>query len=237
MMTAAVKTSPALSIHPGLSIIVPLLNEIELLPELLAHLQLWQRQGCEVLLVDGGSSDGTAEVAAALGFSVLHSTRGRALQMNAGAAQAKAKVLLFLHADTRLPQDALAHIDSAITQHSWGRFNVQITGESLMLKVVAFFINWRSRLSAIATGDQAIFVDKATFIRIGGFPVQPLMEDVEICKRLKKMGRPACLQARVKTSGRRWMQYGVWRTITLMWQLRFAYWRGVPAEQLAKRYH
>ncbi len=220
-----------------LSIIVPMLNELDTLPDLMAHLQQWQRLGCEVLLVDGGSDDGSADIAEAIGFKVIRSARGRALQMNAGAAAAKGSILLFLHADTRLPEDGLEHILGALKKHRWGRFNVHISGEARMLRVVAFFINLRSRLTNIATGDQALFIEKTLFDKVHGFPAQPLMEDIELSKRLRYFERPACLSAKVITSGRRWIKCGIWRTIRLMWILRWAYWRGVPAEQLVKRYY
>jgi rSAM/selenodomain-associated transferase 2 len=219
-----------------LSIIVPMLNESQVLPELLVHLQHWQQRGCEILLVDGGSTDSTAELATAGGFDVLRCGAGRAVQMNHGAAQAKGNLLLFLHADTKLPDSADDLIRDALQRHCWGRFNVRISGEPVMLRVVATLMNIRSCLTGIVTGDQAIFMRKEAFIQIGGFPSLPLMEDIEISKRLSMFGKPACLKAEVITSGRRWIALGVWRTIWLMWRLRFAYWRGVPAEQLVKRY-
>jgi len=221
---------------PRCSIIVPMLNEIDTLPELLSHLQKWQRQGCEILLVDGGSDDGSAQVAAAVGFQVIASRRGRARQMNTGAAQARGNLLLFLHADTRLPGDAIELIHTALKQHHWGRFDVRISGPALTLRLIAFAMNWRSRITGIATGDQAIFVTKKLFEQVGGFPAQPLMEDIELSRQLRRIGRPCCLRSKAITSGRRWLTYGVWRTTWLMWRLRWAYWCGVPAEQLARIY-
>lgn len=224
-----------------LAIIVPILNEIETLPTLLEHLHRWQKRGAEVLLVDGGSHDLTADTARALGFQVLDAPRGRASQMNAGAQASQAPHLMFLHADGRLPDsadqivlNALLATDSAPLV--WGRFDIRIEGRSRMLPVIAWMMNLRSRLSGIATGDQTLFMTRILFNRIGGFPEQPLMEDIEISKRLKKISAPICLRQRVTTSGRRWDRHGSWRTIILMWQLRWAYWRGTPAEQLARRY-
>jgi rSAM/selenodomain-associated transferase 2 len=157
--------------------------------------------------------------------------------MNAGAQATEGDVLLFLHADTVLPDDALAAVGKAIAVGAdWGRFDVRIVGSARMLRVVAALMNLRSRLSGIATGDQAIFVRRDVFLAVGGFPDQPLMEDIEISKRLLRRSRPACLRSRVQTSGRRWESRGVWRTIFLMWRLRFAYWRGTPAEVLARAY-
>jgi rSAM/selenodomain-associated transferase 2 len=158
--------------------------------------------------------------------------------MNAGARIADADVLLFLHVDTILPERADLLIEAAICDRRqvWGRFDVDIRGRPWMLRVIAVLMNWRSRISGIATGDQAIFVARSAFESIGGFPDQPLMEDVELCKRLRALSPPACLHARAVTSGRRWESRGVWRTIVLMWRLRWAYWRGVPASVLANLY-
>jgi len=220
------------------AIIVPILNEADALPELLEHLQHWRDQGAEVVLADGGSDDASADMARQQGFTVIQAPRGRARQMNAGAKASKARHLLFLHADTRLPSGADQRIDSALGDQSiaWGRFDVCIAGCSKMLPVIAWFMNHRSRLTGIATGDQALFMTREAFETVGGFPDQPLMEDVEISRRLKQIAPPACLQEKVTTSGRRWDTRGSWHTIWLMWQLRWAYWRGTPAEQLAERY-
>ncbi len=227
---------PKLSI-PRLSIIVPMLNEAPQLPELLSHLQIYKNRNCEIILVDGGSSDGSVEIASKQ-FNVISSPAGRARQMNAGARIAQAQQLLFLHADTRLPAVADRLIlDSLKQSHSqWGRFDVSIQGDSKMLPVVSWFMNKRSRLSGIATGDQAIFVTREAFYTVSGFPDQPLMEDIEISRHLRKLSPPACISQKVTTSGRRWDQRGSWRTIFLMWRLRWAYWRGKPAEQLASIY-
>ena len=219
-----------------LSIIVPMLDEAAQLPELLNHLLPLQRAGCEILLVDGGSTDGTVHRARLSGYTVLDAARGRAAQMNAGAAQASGEALLFLHADTRLPFGAQHLIRASLARSEWGRFDVNITGRPWMLRVVSLMMNLRSRLTGIATGDQAIFVKRHLFEQLGGFPVLPLMEDVEMSRRLLTVSRPACLAQRVTTSGRRWETRGVWRTIWLMWCLRWAYWRGTQASELARRY-
>jgi rSAM/selenodomain-associated transferase 2 len=220
-----------------LSIVIPMLNEATQLPGLFAHLLPFQRAGCEIVFADGGSTDGSDRLAAVAGFKVVQSERGRARQMNAGAAAARGEILLFLHADTRLPEGAVQHIAQALTGPKiWGCFDVCITGRPFMLRVIGRLMNWRSRVSGIATGDQAMFMRRDVFRRLQGFPGQPLMEDIELSKRLKKFSRPACIQHRVNTSGRRWETRGVWRTIFLMWRLRWAYWRGADAVELARLY-
>lgn len=220
------------------SIIVPVLNEAAVLPAVLGRLLPLVRRGCEVIVVDGGSTDGSEHIVQSLGFKMLRSERGRARQMNTGAACATGDVFIFVHADTHLPLGAIDLIRQALSAQSrcWGRFDVFITGQAQMLRAIGRMMNWRSRLSGIATGDQAIFITKQAFQRVGGFPDQPLMEDIELSKRLRKIVRPVCISRRVTTSGRRWESYGVWRTIFLMWRLRWQYWRGVSAHQLAKAY-
>ena len=221
-----------------ISVIVPLLNERRVLQQLIAELRQHRQNGCEVILVDGGSHDGSTELARAAGLAVLTSEPERARQMNTGARRARGDILLFLHADTRLPDGAIKLIRRALADKSrtWGFFAVQIEGSSRLLRLVAFLMNQRSRLTGIATGDQAIFVRRTTFERLSGFPEQPLMEDVEISRRLKRTARPVCLRERVSTSGRRWETRGILRTILLMWTLRFAYWAGARPETLAKLY-
>lgn len=222
---------------PALSIVIPALNEAAGIEALLQSLRPLRARGVEIVLADGGSADGTAERAAPWADAVTVSARGRAVQMNTAAALARADALLFLHADTRLPPQADVYVLQALAEGAcWGRFDVRIEGRPWMLRVVAAAMNLRSRLSGIATGDQAIFVTREAFERVGGFPVQPLMEDIEISCRLGRIGRPACLRARVCTSGRRWEQRGVWRTIVLMWRLRWRYWRGESPARLAEAY-
>jgi rSAM/selenodomain-associated transferase 2 len=186
-----------------------------------------------VIVVDGGSDDGTAQRAQALADRVLEAPRGRALQMNAGARAAGGDVLVFLHADTRLPESAEADIFSALENRLWGRFDVKIEGAHPLLPVVAAAMNLRSRLTGIATGDQAIFARRSAF---GGFPEIPLMEDVAFSNAMRRAGPPACLRSRVVTSGRRWESRGVLRTILLMWRLRWMYFCGGSPERLARIY-
>lgn len=223
--------------RPFLSLILPVLDEAATIRAQLATLQEFRLRGAEVLVVDGGSSDGTAMLAGPLADRLLSSPRGRALQMNVGAKESRGEVLLFLHADTRLPAAADALIRGAILAGAaWGRFDVCIDGRSPLLPVVARMMNWRSRLTGIATGDQAIFVRRDAFRGVGGYPELPLMEDIALSKRLQRYGRPACLGERVITSGRRWEKHGVWRTILLMWRLRASYFLGADPQRLALRY-
>ncbi len=222
--------------EPYLSIIVPTLNEASCIVDTLAALIPLRNRGSQIIVVDGGSNDGTPELASPYADLVLSARSGRAHQMNAGAQYAHGQTLLFLHADTILPHNADTVIYNAIRNQGWGRFNVEIIGTHPMLKVVARLMNMRSCLTGIATGDQALFVSRQLFQQIGGFPDQPLMEDIELCKRLRKLQKPKCISAKVLTSGRRWETRGVWKTILLMWRLRWRYWRGVPATQLVKDY-
>jgi rSAM/selenodomain-associated transferase 2 len=220
-----------------LSIIVPVLNEAASIAATLATLQPLRAQGVEVIVVDGGSSDATVSLCQGRASRVVSAPRGRARQMNEGAALAMGDVLLFLHADTTLPVDALADVRDAFDAGAtWGRFDVRIEGRSRWLPVIAAFMNARSRWTGIATGDQTMFVDAHTFRLLGGFADQPLMEDIELSRRLRKIGPPACLQSRVITSGRRWESRGVWRTVLLMWRLRWRYWRGASPDALAQTY-
>ncbi|MCK0506911.1 TIGR04283 family arsenosugar biosynthesis glycosyltransferase [Aromatoleum anaerobium] len=220
-----------------LSVVIPVLNEAGNLPGLLARLAPLRARGTEIIVVDGGSSDGSAGIAEHAGVVTLRSPAGRACQMNAGADRATGDALLFLHADTTLPPSADRIVAAALQgSHAWGRFDVRIDGRSPMLRVVAAMMNLRSRLTGIATGDQAIFVTRQAFDAVGRFAPLPLMEDIELSRRLKAISPPACVRQRVRTSGRRWETRGVWRTILLMWRLRWAWWRGVPAERLAERY-
>ncbi|MFN5028120.1 MAG: TIGR04283 family arsenosugar biosynthesis glycosyltransferase [Burkholderiales bacterium] len=222
----------------NLSIIIPAHNEAEQIAQSLVPLQSFRARGAEVIVVDGGSNDQTVSQSEPLADRVVISPKGRATQMNAGATVARGGVLLFLHADSILPNNADLLIASAIESgQTWGRFDVNIRGTHFMLSIVAWFMNHRSRLTGISTGDQGLFVTRTAFDRVGGFPEQPLMEDVEICKHLRKLAPPAWLSARISTSGRRWEKHGMWRTIFLMWNLRFRYWRGASPTELHAIYY
>jgi rSAM/selenodomain-associated transferase 2 len=221
-----------------LSVIVPTLNEADGIVTHLSALQPLRRRGCEVIVADGGSSDDTPGLAAPLADRVIPARRGRASQMNAGATHARGDVLLFVHADTRVPESADSLLTNKLADETWvwGRFDIAIEGTHWLLGVVAWFMNLRSRLTGIATGDQAIFMRREPFATVGGFPEIPLMEDIALSRRLKCLGRPLCLRERVTTSGRRWEKRGVLRTIVLMWWLRARYWLGADPGRLAQAY-
>lgn len=227
------------------SIVIPMLNEADNLAALIEPLKQLDPPPHQVVFVDGGSKDGTVDIAkmltsdqnSTIAWQVLESAAGRATQMNVGAAQASSDTLLFLHADTRLPTSAIAQVQQAISRADWGRFEVRLDSRHPLLWVVSHMMNIRSRLTGIATGDQAIFIKKELFLQLGGFPKLPLMEDIELCKMLKRVNaNPACVKAKVITSARRWEVNGVVSTIVLMWRLRFAYWCGVAPETLKHRY-
>jgi rSAM/selenodomain-associated transferase 2 len=211
-----------------LSVVVPALNEARGIRAALEALAPLRARGHEVIVVDGGSSDGTTRLAVGLCDQVLNARRGRAVQMNAGARAARGDVLVFLHADTRLPADFVIPESSL-----WGRFDVRIEGRHPLLRVVGWSMNLRSRLTGIATGDQAMFVRRELF---PGFPEIALMEDIALSRRLKRLGRPTCLRQKVLTSGRRWESRGVLRTVFLMWSLRLLYFLGASPDRLRRLY-
>jgi rSAM/selenodomain-associated transferase 2 len=220
-----------------ISLVVPVLNEAEHLATRLKALQ-GLRNHCQILLVDGGSHDNSPAIAEPLVDKVILSSASRARQMNIGARQANADVLLFLHADTQLPEDAASLISQAVAAgYQWGRFDVSFDCRKPIFRLIACMMNQRSRLTGIATGDQCLFVTQQAFETVGGFPQIALMEDIAISSRLKKLGKPCCLRAKVVTSARRWQQYGIFKTILLMWRLRLAYFLGADPNDLAKRYY
>ena len=222
-----------------ISIIIPTLNEAVALSQNLPSLQSYRQRGHEVILVDGGSHDKTLAVARPLVDRFIQTLKGRAHQMNEGADVAKNDILLFLHADTGLPNLADNLILQALSsgRYVWGRFNVRFSSEKFIFKLIGNAMNLRSALSGIATGDQAIFVEKKIFEDVGLFDWIPLMEDVSLSKKLLKLSKPYCLKETVKTSSRRWERNGVWKTIFLMWRLRLAYYLGAKPEKLANQYY
>lgn len=215
--------------------IVPVLNEAGRIGRCLEALRALGE--CEVIVVDGGSRDGTVEEAASMADRVLESEPGRARQMNAGAGAARGGILWFVHADTRPPAGALDLIRRCVRSgRQWGRFDVRLDGRHPAFRVIERFINWRSALSGIATGDQALFVSRGAWETVGGFPEIALMEDVALSRSLKRLGSPARVREPVVSSSRRWERHGILKTVWLMWRLRFAYWRGADPDDLAARY-
>jgi rSAM/selenodomain-associated transferase 2 len=221
-----------------LSIIIPTLDEADGIVATLESLGELRCRGHELIVVDGGSRDGTADLARGLADRVLAAGGGRAGQMNAGARVAAGDVLLFLHADSRLPAaaDRLLRQGLAAGGFAWGRFDVCIAGRHPLLRVVEVMMNLRSRLTQVCTGDQAIFVRREAFDAVGGYPGQELMEDIAISARLRRVSAPLCLRARCLTSARRWERQGVLRTIALMWWLRLQYAFGAAPARLARAY-
>jgi rSAM/selenodomain-associated transferase 2 len=223
---------------PVVSVVVPVLDEAGGIAATLASLQGLRVAGGEVIVVDGGSRDATRAIAAPLADRLIEAPRGRALQMNAGAKAARGTLLVFLHGDTLAPAGVLESLGARLERsgRSWGRFDVSIAGAGPLLALVAILMNARSRLTGIATGDQAMFARRDAFERAGGFAEIPVMEDVALSKLLKRESPPLCLRERVVTSGRRWQRRGTLRTIFLMWRLRLAYALGADPRRLARRY-
>jgi rSAM/selenodomain-associated transferase 2 len=222
---------------PLLSVVIPVRNEVQALPYLLDDLAALRAAGAEIIVVDGGSSDGTCEGVAARSDRLLRVASGRALQMNAGAAVAQGQYLWFVHADTRVSARSIQTLLEALNERPlWGRFDVRLSGSGLALWVIGWMISLRSRLTGIASGDQGIFVARAQFESMGGYAQISLMEDLQLCQRLKALARPRCLRPPLLTSSRRWEQHGIWRTVLLMWRLRLAYYGGASPEKLAQKY-
>jgi rSAM/selenodomain-associated transferase 2 len=220
------------------SLIIPVLNESSNIEKILLPLQGLRQRGWCIVVVDGGSTDGTLHKAKPLANNVISSLPGRAKQMNAGAAEASGDVLLFLHADTVLPTNFEPEIEKFIDGHlQWGRFDVTLSGNQLMFYVIAWFINTRSRLTRVSTGDQALFFKRQFFEKLKGYTDLPLMEDVDISKRSRIMSDPFFSDLRVITSSRRWEKKGTWKTIWLMWCLRYAYYKGEDPEVLYRKYY
>ena len=220
-----------------LSIVVPVLNEARHIEAALTALAPFRARGAELIVVDGGSNDGTPDIAASFVDRIIEAPRGRATQMNAGTAVARGKTLVFLHADTHLPAnaDTLMRDHLARSNRLWGRFDVRFDQGGWM-SLIASMMNLRSRLTGIATGDQAIFVSRSAFDAVGGFPPLALMEDIAFSARLKRLSRPVCIDVPVVTSARRWRDHGMLRTVILMWRLRFAYFLGADPAHLSRRY-
>ena len=221
-----------------LSIIIPVLNEAGRIQAALEPLQTLRQNGHEIIVVDGGSQDATRSLCVPLVDRVLQSPPGRARQMQAGAALASGDILWFLHADSSVPAhaDGLICDSLAASNADWGRFDIALDEDHALLRCVAWFMNQRTRLTGIATGDQGIFIRRPLFERIGGFPDVPLMEDIRISRALKRHGQPSRVKTRLGTSSRRWKKHGIARTILTMWSLRLAHFAGVSPERLARFY-
>lgn len=217
------------------SLIIPTLHEEKTIISCLLPLQPL-RDKCEIIIVDAAEQPMVNGPHAHLADQIISSAKGRARQMNTGAHHASGDILLFLHADTYLPEHALQLIEQHLGNKHWGRFDIQLSGDHFMLKVIAWMMNRRSRLTGIATGDQAIFVTQAAFEKAGRYPDIALMEDIALSKALKKISPPLCLNAKVTSSGRRWQRYGIYKTILLMWSLRLRYLFGAAPELLAELY-
>ena len=220
-----------------LSIIIPVLNEAENLSRVLQSVQVFRCSGHEVIVVDGGSSDNSLVLAREASDLVVTSAPGRALQMNCGAEEATGDVYLFLHADTVLPDDALtllSALDASVL--FWGRFDIQLSSNKTVFRLIEWLMNRRSRLTSIVTGDQALFVERRLFKKIKGFPAIALMEDIAISRALKKYSAPVCLSAKVISSSRRWESKGIVITVLLMWKLRLYYFFGVSPDKLHRLY-
>jgi len=218
------------------SIIIPVLNEEGSIKNLLQQLQVYRQQGHEIIVVDGGSKDNTCSISSPLSDKVITSESGRATQMNNGVTQSRHDILWFLHADTSIPNNAVEKIQLALNKNDWGRFNVKLSGSHIFFRIIEIMMNIRSCAVGIATGDQAIFVKREIFESINGYSNIPLMEDIDLSKRLKNISKPVCLKELLTTSSRRWEENGILSTVFLMWKLRFLYWIGVSADKLVIQY-
>lgn len=230
---------------PPVSVVIPVLNDATPLAALLERLssQLGDARrreagtsALEVIVVDGGSRDGSAQVASAHGAVLVHAEPGRGGQLAAGIERTRGDWLWLLHADSEPSPEALAHLLGRTGAPAWGRFSVLLE-ESIPFKTIGYMMNLRSRLTGICTGDQGIFVHRALLDAIGGMPRQPLMEDIELSRRLKRLQRPDCRPERIGTSPRRWRRDGIVRTVLAMWAFRLRYWLGADAERLARDYY
>jgi len=223
---------------PSLAIVIPVFNEEKNLPNALKEIQRLELEASdELIFIDGGSNDNTKQLIQDAGFHCLISEAGRAKQMNMGAQNTKSEIILFLHIDTSISSSNISNIKKTYNQGFLsGRFNIRLSKNSLSYRIISFFINTRSCLTKVSTGDQGIFVSRDAFIAVGGFPTIALMEDVALSKKLKTLGKVACLQDELITSSRRWEHHGIVKTVLLMWKLRLLYWLGINPEKLAKMY-
>jgi rSAM/selenodomain-associated transferase 2 len=223
-------------ISPKVSIIIPTLNESELLDASLTRLFSIPavRQHCEVIICDGGSQDDSVKIALTHNCRLVHSPSGRALQMNCGGKTARGNTLLFLHADSQLPENFHREIDSGT---EWGFFRLRLSGQAFIYRVIETCINLRTQYSKVAGGDQGLYFQRDFFQTIGGFPQIPLMEDIAISKQARRLHAPKIVKQPLITSSRRWQEKGVLRTLLLMWSLRLAFWLGVNPRHLHRIYY
>ena len=224
--------------NPSLAIVIPVFNEAKVLPQALTSLaELSMDSSDSIIFVDGGSTDQSIQLIQQHGYQCLHCEAGRAKQMNYGTNNTKSDIILYLHVDTKVSSSEISNIKKSYTKGFLsGRFDIMFTNRALTYRIISFFINFRSRLSKISTGDQAIFIRRDIFEQIGGYPEIPLMEDVAISKALRRLGKIDCLYNKVTTSSRRWEKNGVVNTVMLMWKMRFLYWCGAEPEKLASMY-
>jgi len=219
-----------------LSIILPVINEEATLPDVLARLQYLRQLGHEIIVVDGGSRDNSLMLAQQAADNVIVSQPGRAVQMNSGAELATGDVLLFLHADTVLPEGVEQILSEIVGDTFWGRFDVRLSGERLIFRIIESMMNLRSRITSVATGDQAIFIKRSLFEKVGGYPEIALMEDIAISKQLRRVVKQVCVRNKGVTSSRRWEDRGVIKTLLLMWKLRLYYFFGMSPQKISRMY-
>lgn len=221
-----------------ISVIIPVYNEESCIAETLRGLQQIREEGHEIILVDAGSTDDTCALAEPLVDQVIHSAKSRALQMNNGASRAKGQYFWFLHADTRVSPGAMKTLQQVLNDENfkWSRFDIRLSGKHILFRIIERMVNFRSCVTAIATGDQGICVERNLFFQTGCYPEIPLMEDIALSTRLKNVKRPVCIHEPLITSSRRWEENGIVKTILLMWRLRFLYWVGISPDKLVKMY-
>ena len=219
------------------SIIIPVLNEAEEIESRLESIQFFRKNGHEIILADGGSTDGTINLAKPYVDSIVSSQVGRAAQMNAGALNANGNNLFFLHIDSILPEEICDELSLFDSQNIWGFCRIRLSGKHCLFRLIETMMNLRSRITFIATGDQGLIISKVLFEKIGGYPSIDLMEDVEICKCLKRLSNPVVINSEIETSSRRWEERGIIKTIILMWYLRLLYFFGVSPKRLVKIYY
>jgi rSAM/selenodomain-associated transferase 2 len=221
---------------PQLSIIIPVLNEAGCLDQGLARLFTlqWVTDHAEVIISDGGSKDDSLDIASRYPCKIVHSNAGRATQMNTASKSAQGKYLLFLHADSDLPEDFYRFIEA---DAKWGFYRLRLSNDAYVYRIIEAAINLRTRVSRVAGGDQGLYFERHFFESLNAYPQIPLMEDIAICKTARRLAKPFVSVATISSSGRRWQDQGVVKTVLLMWALRLGYWLGVDPRRLHKIYY